>query len=340
MDRRHFLSMAATGAALGPQATRAHAGQDRAITRYPDPAIVIHDPRFRRYVVGAAVVERLHTGTRWAEGPVWFGDLRCLLWSDIPNDRLLRWTEETGAVSVFRQPSNNCNGNTRDLQGRLVTCERRRLTRTEPNGSRTVLVDRVDGTPLNSPNDVVAHPDGSLWFTDPGYGLLSMYEGVREEAALPTRVYRWDPATGEAMPMTDAVGRPNGLCFSPDHRTLYVADTGASHADGHPRVIHAFDVSGTGLRNARVFYDTSPGLADGIRCDEDGNVWASAGWGGDGYDGVHVIAPDGTRIGQIRLPEVCSNLCFGGEKGNRLFMTASQSLYAVYVETRGAGAAG
>lgn len=339
MDRRELFSLTAGVAGALVHSRVVHAQPRAPVVRYPDPSIRGLDPRFDKYKVGAAVVERLYTGTRWAEGPVWFGDLRCLLWSDIPNDRILRWTEETGEVSVFRSPANNCNGHTRDLQGRLVSCERRRVTRTEPDGTITVLVDNEDGTPLNSPNDIVAHGDGSLWFTDPGYGLLSMYEGVPEEAKLPTRVYRLDPVTRRATPMTDQVRRPNGLCFSPDHRTLYVADTGASHTPGHPRVIHAFDVvKDTALTNRRTFYDTSPGFADGIRCDTDGNVWASAGWGGEGYDGVHVIAPDGTRIGQILLPEVCSNLCFGGAKGNRLFMTASQSLYALYVEAQDAHA--
>jgi gluconolactonase len=334
MDRRAFLSLPAAAVALSPRDLVAQSSpQPPAVVRYPDPAVRALDPRFHKYRVGAAVVERLYTGCRWAEGPVWFGDLRCLLWSDIPNDRMLRWTEETGEVSVFRQPANNCNGNTRDLQGRLITCERRRVVRTEPNGTITVLVDNVGGARLNSPNDVVAHPDGSLWFTDPGYGLLSRYEGVREEFTLPTRVYRWDPTTKTATPMTEALRRPNGLCFSPDYAKLYVADTENPTPD-RPRGIHVFDVTsgGTRLGPGRLFHDMGKGGADGIRCDADGNVWASAGWAGAGYDGVRVIAPDGTHIGQIDLPEVCSNLCFGGAKGNRLFMTGSQSLYSLYVE--------
>jgi gluconolactonase len=334
MDRRAFLSLPAAAVALSPRDFVAQSSpQPPALVRYPDPAVRALDPRFHKYRVGAAVVERLYTGCRWAEGPVWFGDLRCLLWSDIPNDRMLRWTEETGEVSVFRQPANNCNGNTRDLQGRLVTCERRRVVRTEPNGTITVLVDNVGGAPLNSPNDVVAHPDGSLWFTDPGYGLLSRYEGVREEFTLPTRVYRWDPTTKTATPMTEALRRPNGLCFSPDYSKLYVADTENPTPD-RPRGIHVFDVTsgGTRLGPGRLFHDMGKGGADGIRCDADGNIWASAGWAGAGYDGVRIIAPDGTHIGQIDLPEVCSNLCFGGAKGNRLFMTGSQSLYSLYVE--------
>jgi gluconolactonase len=332
LDRRHFLALPAGAMLSGQARLQARQSPMRDVVRYPDPSVRSLDPRFDKYRVGAAVVERLHTGSRWAEGPVWFGDLRCLLWSDIPNDRILRWTEETGQVSVFRSPANNCNGNTRDLQGRLITCERRRVVRTEPNGTITVLVDSVAGAPLNSPNDVVAHPDGSLWFTDPGYGLLSRYEGVLEQFTQPTRVYRWDPATKQATPMTEALRRPNGLCFSPDYTKLYVADT-ENPTPSRPRGIHVFDVKGSApLGAGRLFHDMGKGGADGIRCDADGNVWASAGWAGQGYDGVRVIAPDGTHIGQIDLPEVCSNLCFGGIKGNRLFMTASQSLYSLYVE--------
>ena len=301
--------------------------------RYPDPAIEVLDARFAPYRIGNAAVERLYTGCRWAEGPVWFGDLRCLLWSDIPNDRMLRWSEETGQVSVFRQPAHNSNGNTRDRQGRLVTCEHgsRRVTRTEHDGRVTVLLDRFDGRRLNAPNDVVVASDGAVWFTDPGYGIMMNYEGERSAFELPRNVYRLDPATGAATVVAGDFDRPNGLCFSPDEALLYIVDTGEPH---HIRV---FDVlEGRRLANGRVFADMRPGNADGIRTDRDGNLWAAAGWGGAGYDGVHIFAPDGALIGRVRLPETASNLCFGGLKKNRLFITAGQSLYSLYVEALGA----
>ncbi len=307
--------------------------------RYPDPAIEVIDSRFARYKIGNSAIERLWTGARWAEGPVWFGDGRYLLWSDIPNDRMLRWTEETGDVSVFRSPANNSNGNTRDKQGRLITCEHatRRLTRTEHDGSITVLMDCFEGSRLNAPNDVVVHHDGSVWFTDPGYGILLNYEGHRAEFELPTNVYRLNPNTGEATVVAAELEKPNGLCFSPDYSLLYIVDTGVSHKPDHPRHIRVYDVvDGTSLANGRVFSDMAPGIADGIRCDIDGNLWAGAGGGGEGFDGVHIFAPDGDLIGKIHLPEICANLCFGGVKRNRLFMAGSQSLYSLYVETQGA----
>ena len=312
---------------------------NQGVIRYPDPAVETLDERFSKYKIGNAAVERLFTGCRWAEGPVWFGDARCLIWSDIPNNRMLRWTEETQEVSVYRSPSHHSNGNTRDRQGRLVTCEHtgRRVTRTEHDGTITVLMDCFEGKPINSPNDVVVHSDGSVWFTDPGYGLLLNYEGQRADAELPNRVYRLEPDTGVATVVADDFLRPNGLCFSPDESMLYIVDTGRSHDPNGPSHIRVFDVTPDNrLENGRLFVDMMPGMADGIRCDEDGNLWAAAGWAGPGFDGVHCYAPDGTRIGQIHLPEICANLCFGGVNKNRLFMAGSQSLYTVYVETAGA----
>ena len=312
---------------------------DRGVVRYPDPAVEALDDRFAQYKLGTAAVERLWTGARWAEGPVWFGDSRHLLFSDIPNNRIMRWSEETGAVSVFRSPSNNSNGHTRDREGRLVSCEHgtRRVTRTEYDGTITVLMDSFEGKRLNAPNDVVVHPDGHIWFTDPGYGILMNYEGHRAEFELPTNVYRLNPDTGEATVVTSALEKPNGLCFSPDYSNLYIVDTGVSHKPDHPRHILIYDVvDGVRLTNGRTFCDMAPGMSDGIRCDVDGNLWASASWAGDGFDGVHIFAPDGDLIGRIHLPETCANLCFGGAKRNRLFMAGSQSLYAVYVETQGA----
>ena len=303
---------------------------------YPDPAIEILDPSFEKYRIGSAAVERLATGMRWSEGPVWFGDGRYLLWSDIPNNRIMRWDEETGAVGVFRKPSNNSNGHTRDRQGRLVSCEHgtRRVTRTEYDGAITVLCDSFDGKPLNSPNDVVVKSDGSIWFTDPPFGILGNYEGDKAEPLLPQSVYRIDGATGAVTVVVEDCPGPNGLCFSPDESLLYVVESRAVPN----RLIVAYDVvdGGRSLANRRVVIDCGPGTSDGMRCDVDGNLWCGWGMGSPDLDGVVVFNPAGKLIGRIKLPERCANVCFGGRKRNRLFMAASQSVYSLYVNTQGA----
>jgi gluconolactonase len=340
MERREFFNLAAGGAAAMAMKNSAEERwqEHKNPVAYPDAAIEVIDPRFAKYVVANAAVERLWTGARWAEGPVWFGDGRYLLFSDIPNNRMLRWAEETGEVSVFRNPSNFSNGNSRDLQGRLITCEHdtRRVTRTEHDGTVTVLMDGFQGKKLNAPNDLVTHSDGAIWFTDPGYGIMGNYEGHRAAFELPTNVYRLDPKTREATVVVGDLDKPNGLCFSPDEKRMYIVDTGVPKKEGDPKPIWVYDVDGTRLKNKKLFANMSPGTSDGIRCDVDGNVWSAAGWAGDGYNGVHVFAPDGKLIGKIHLPETCANICFGGAKKNRLFMAASQSLYAVYVGTEGA----
>ena len=311
--------------------------------RYPDPAIVALDPSFLRYRIFAASVERLATGGRWMEGPVWFGDGRYLLVSDIPNNRVLRWDEVTGATSVFCEPSNYANGHTRDLQGRLVTCEgslTRRITRTEHNGSVVTLAERFDGKRLNSPNDVVCQSNGAIWFTDPPFQITNNYEGRIAQQELPEAVYRIDPATGALTQVVNDLMGPNGLCFSPDESKLYVVESRAQPS----RLVWAYDVATDGsLTNKTRHLDAKgPGAFDGIKCDVDGNIWA--GWGSNGaadadptaLDGVMIFDPSGKPIGHIRLPERCANLCFGGAANNRLFMAASHSLYALYVNTVGA----
>jgi gluconolactonase len=305
-------------------------------TRYPDPAITALDPRFEKYWLKLSCVERLATGCRWSEGPAYFGDGRYLLWSDIPNNRILKWEEETGAVSVYRRPSNFANGHTRDRQGRLISCEHggRRVTRTEYDGSITVLIDSFEGKRLNSPNDVVVKSDGSIWFTDPTFGILGNYEGYKSDPEIDANVYRLDPDTRKATVVAEGVLGPNGLCFSPDEQMLYIVES-----RGVPnRKILACDVQDGGrkIANRRVLIDAGAGTPDGMRCDVDGNLWCGWGMGAPELDGVLVFAPDGKPIGRIALPERCANVCFGGLKRNRLFMAASQSLYALFVNTQGA----
>ena len=380
-QRRRFVAALLGGAVAGraaaqdisPEPTRRDwSGQ--APLPYPDPDLVALDPRFQSYILFNTPIQRLYTGTLWAEGPAWNGVGRYLVWSDIPSNRQLRFIGDDGRVTTFRNPSGFSNGNSFDYQGRQLSCEHggRRVARYEPDGTVTTVADRFEGRRLNSPNDVVVHPDGSIWFTDPSYGIRGDsagasrrsararrssavgwvgdgtpgsspdgstdpsygirgdYEGARAESETKEAVYRVDPASGRVAMVTDEVGQPNGLCFSPDYSRLYIADTGA------PRDIKVGDVDGARLRNLRQLTTlVVPGTnrasaADGMRCDADGNIWAGA------RPGVQVIAPDGEAIGMIRLPEVCANVCFGGARRNRLFMTASQSLYAVYVGVRGA----
>lgn len=302
--------------------------------RYPDPDVVVLDPRFQKIFIGNAGIQRIATGFDFTEGPVWFGDGRYLLFSNIPNDQILRWDETTGGISVFRNPSHYANGNTRDRQGRLITCEHdtQRLTRTEYDGTVVVLADQWEGRKLTGPNDVVVKSDGTIWFSDNGAGTRGNYLGHTAPQQHPFRVYRYDPYTATLAIAVDDMARPNGLCFSPDESKLYVVDTPGTG----PKSTRVYDVvdKGTRVAEGRMFFDGA-GWADGIRCDTEGNVWCGFS-GGEAEDGVAIFAPDGTLIGRILLPERCANVCFGGKKRNRLFMAASQSIYALYVEAQGA----
>jgi gluconolactonase len=298
--------------------------------RVPDAAVREVDASFARYRLALCKIERLAGGTRWAEGPVWMGDARCLLWSDVPGNCIWRWDEESGAASVWRKPSGYANGNTRDRQGRLLTCEHggRRVSRTEADGRVTTLADSFEGKKLNSPNDIVCKSDRSIWFTDPSFGILGNYEGTKAEPELPTHVYRWD---GKLTVVAEGINQPNGLAFSPDESILYVVESRSM-----PRKILAFDVTKNGLSNRRVLIDAGPkGTPDGFRVDVDGNLWCGWGMGEAGLDGVHVFNPEGRLIGCIDLPERCANVCFGGLHRNRLFMAATTSLYSLYVNTQG-----
>ena len=348
-DRRKLLrgatALAATAIAA-PEALARNYGLGTEPQRYPDPDIVVIDPKRFKAKVGNTAIKRLYTGCLWAEGPAWNAQGQYLVWSDIPNNRQLRYLDDDGHISDhFRKPTNETNGNTFDFEGRQITAERTRMVRFEHNGSLTVLAEQANGKPLNGPNDMVVHPnDESIWFTDPGYGAIILYEGqnVTNGSIQPSQkeaVYRIDAQTGEVTKVADDPFKPNGIAFSPDYKKVYVCDTGITHYPNAKNIVWQYDLNGDKLSNpasADMTLDGKTGFPDGLRVDTDGNIWVGAGWVGDGYDGVHIFAPDGARIGQISLPECCANVCFGGKKRNRLFMTASQSLYAVYVETQGA----
>jgi gluconolactonase len=348
-SRRSFL---AAGAALGAAVCRPLKAQEQQAprdwsghtpARYPDPDIIALDKSFNKYKIGNTPIQRLYTGCLWAEGPAWSSTGQYLVWSDIPNDRQLRWIPDDGHVATLRKPAGFSNGNTFDWEGRQLSCEHanRRVVRYEHDGSVAVLASTFNGKQFNAPNDIVVHPDGGVWFTDPGYGALGNYEGAKGPLEFKEAVYRIDPKTAKIAKVSDELFKPNGLCFSPDYKKLYVCDTGSTHYPQAKNIIQVYDVADNqSLTRGRQFismeYKGNSGLADGIRADKDGNIWTGGGWVGPGYDGVHIFNPEGQRIGLILLPEICANLCFGGQRRNRLFMAASQSLYAVYVEAQGA----
>ncbi len=360
LDRRNVLRGAAAIAAAGATMTTAFAAErplgETAVhlrdtqplplgplpgSRYPDVHIEALDKSFKGSA-GTGAVERVATGFRWAEGPVYFPAGRYLLFSDIPNNRIMRYSEDDGHLSVYRQPSMNSNGNTIDREGRLLTCEHsgRRITRTELNGSLTVIADKYQGKKLNAPNDLVVASNGTIWFTDPGYGIKGDYEGLKEPFEQDKRnVFRVDPKSGDIKVVADDFVMPNGIALSPDEKKLYVIDTGLTEGEGNPAWIRVFDIDADAgkLSNGKVFAkDFAPGFTDGMRVDTDGNVWCSMGWGDPKEDGVRCYNPEGLLIGKIYIPETVANLCFGGQQRNRLYICGSTSLYAVYTSAQGA----
>ena len=353
LSRRGFLSkatLAGVATAGGARAMAAGGGDKfhqhrdwsgQVPVSYPEPAFEVLDKRFKGHI-GNATLQRIWHGTGhdaalWCEGPVWMGDWGCLLWSDIPNNRVLRWNEENGAVSVYMSDACYANGHTRDIQGRLIAMKHdtRRVRRRNHDGSWTVLCDSFEGKKLNAPNDAATTPDGSIYFTDPGYGIMTAYEGHKADFELPTRVYRIAPDGQVTVAAEGPMRRPNGICFSPDFKRCYVADTGVTDGPGHKATIVVFDVKDQKLSNPRVFADFAPGLTDGIRCDTEGHVWCSWGWGGLETNGVRVHHPDGSVLAVLHTPEIIANLCFGGRQRNRLFLCGSTSIYAIHVNAHG-----
>jgi len=340
----HRRALLTGGAALGAALAMPHIVRAQSLapqpSRYPDDAWEVLDPRFSQYMIGNTPLQRQWSGALWAEGPAWNGVGRYAVFSDIPNNRQMRWDEVTGAVTPLRNHSNHSNGNTFDFEGRQISCEHStaRVVRYGHQGPAEVLAETFEGKQLNAPNDAVVHPDdGGIIFTDPGYGSHWYYEGTVRELELPTSIYHIDASSGALTRLSDEIFKPNGLCFSPDYRTLYVADSAATHHPEPARII-AWNVEDNGRRltGRREFATLESGFHDGLRADVDGNVWAATGFAGEGQDGVHVYAPDGTKIGQIKTPEGCANLTFVGEHRNRLLMTASQSIYSIYTAAQGA----